>query len=189
MAFGTMPGMLAVRHDDADIGCVHTMLEINLDKTELLFLPGKGSTTTPWYPPLRLLGTWRRFWSRFWVQGLVISHRDYCNSVLTGLPVSAIKPLQLIQNAAARLLNKHKSKISTIRVPPSWPLDGLASSGARVYTVLIEVWSHIIKLQQVEEAVDQEPGAVMMSSLNEQSSLVAMKNTGESSSEPEVQLC
>ena len=38
------------------------------------------------------------------VQVLVISRLDYCNSLLAGLPVSAIKPLQRIQNVAARLV-------------------------------------------------------------------------------------
>ncbi len=34
---------------------------------------------------------------------------DYCNALLAGLPASSIKPLQLIQNAAARLIfNKPK---------------------------------------------------------------------------------
>ncbi|KAK0142778.1 hypothetical protein N1851_019292 [Merluccius polli] len=35
---------------------------------------------------------------------LVISRLDYCNSRLAGLPASANKPLQRIQNAAARLV-------------------------------------------------------------------------------------
>ncbi len=38
------------------------------------------------------------------VQALVLSRLDYCNALLAGLPVSSIKPLQLIQNAAARLI-------------------------------------------------------------------------------------
>ncbi len=37
------------------------------------------------------------------VQALVISRLDYCNALLAGLPSNTIKPLQMIQNAAARL--------------------------------------------------------------------------------------
>ncbi len=38
------------------------------------------------------------------VQALVLSRLDYCNALLAGLPASSIKPLQLIQNAAARFI-------------------------------------------------------------------------------------
>ncbi len=38
------------------------------------------------------------------VQALVLSRLDYCYALLAGLPASSIKPLQLIQNAAARLI-------------------------------------------------------------------------------------
>ncbi len=38
------------------------------------------------------------------VQALVLSRLDYCNALLPSLPASSIKPLQLIQNAAARLI-------------------------------------------------------------------------------------
>ncbi|XP_064157802.1 uncharacterized protein LOC135235844 [Anguilla rostrata] len=38
------------------------------------------------------------------VQAMVLSRLDYYNSLLAGLPASAIRPLQLIQNAAARLV-------------------------------------------------------------------------------------
>lgn len=38
------------------------------------------------------------------VQALVISRIDYCNSLLAGLPACTFKPLQMIQNAAARLV-------------------------------------------------------------------------------------
>ncbi len=43
------------------------------------------------------------------VQALVISRLDYCNTLLAGLPSCTIKPLQMIQNAAARLVfSEHK---------------------------------------------------------------------------------
>ncbi len=43
------------------------------------------------------------------VQALVISRLDYFNALLAGLPLNTIKPLQMIQNAAARLVfNKPK---------------------------------------------------------------------------------
>ncbi len=38
------------------------------------------------------------------VQALVISRLDYCNALVAGLPSNTIKPLQMIQNAAARLV-------------------------------------------------------------------------------------
>ena len=38
------------------------------------------------------------------IQTSVLSKLDYCNSLLTGLPACSLKPLQLIQNAAARLI-------------------------------------------------------------------------------------
>ncbi len=43
------------------------------------------------------------------LQALVISRLDYCNAPLAGLPSCTIKPLQMIQNAAARLVfSEHK---------------------------------------------------------------------------------
>src|SRR4029434_6841911 len=38
------------------------------------------------------------------VQTLVSSRLDYCNALLTGLLACVVKPLQMIQNAAARLV-------------------------------------------------------------------------------------
>ena len=122
-------------------------LKLNLDKTELLFLPGKGSPTqdltitidnsvvVPTQTARNLgvtlddqlsftaniaattrscrymLHNIRRIRplltqkaAQVLVQALVISRLDYCNSLLIGLPACAIRPLQLIQNAAARLV-------------------------------------------------------------------------------------
>ncbi len=44
------------------------------------------------------------------VQALVLSRLDYCNVLLAGLPACTIKPLQLIQNAAARVVFNEPKK-------------------------------------------------------------------------------
>jgi len=42
------------------------------------------------------------------VMALMLSQLDYCNAVLTSLPESTIRPLQRVQNAAARLITDTK---------------------------------------------------------------------------------
>ncbi len=58
------------------------------------------------------------------VQALVISRLDYCNALLAGLPSNTIKPLQMIQNAAARLVftlkNKGASRCHKITFLSKW---------------------------------------------------------------------
>ncbi len=44
------------------------------------------------------------------VQALVLSRLDYCNAILADLPACTIKPLQLIQNAAARVVFNEPKK-------------------------------------------------------------------------------
>lgn len=44
------------------------------------------------------------------VQALVLSRLDYCNVLLAGLPACTSKPLQLIQNAAARVVFNEPKK-------------------------------------------------------------------------------
>ncbi|KAI4895256.1 hypothetical protein NFI96_000433 [Prochilodus magdalenae] len=44
------------------------------------------------------------------IHAFISSRIDYCNSLLTGLPKKTVKQLQLIQNAAARVLTKSKRR-------------------------------------------------------------------------------
>ncbi|XP_075304653.1 uncharacterized protein LOC142366593 [Odontesthes bonariensis] len=122
-------------------------LKLNLDKTELVFLPGKAcpfrdlaitmddsvvtSTRTArnlgvtlddelsFSPNIASVTRSCRFLlynirrirpfltdkaAQVLIQVLVISRLDYCNSLLAGAPSSAIRPLELVQKAAARLV-------------------------------------------------------------------------------------
>ncbi len=48
--------------------------------------------------------------AQLFVKAPVISRLDYCNALLAGLPSNTIKPLQMIQNAAARLVFNEPKK-------------------------------------------------------------------------------
>ncbi|KAJ8349835.1 hypothetical protein SKAU_G00249650 [Synaphobranchus kaupii] len=123
-------------------------LKLNLDKTELLFMPYKTSPlhdlsiTVDWtvvaasrsarnlgvvlddrldfkehiratarscrfllYNIRRIRPYLTTYSTQLLVQTMVTSRLDYCNSLLASLPACAILPLQLIQNAAARLFS------------------------------------------------------------------------------------
>ncbi len=99
-------------------------LQLNLAKTELLVFPATpilqhdftiqlGSSTITPSASVRNLGvifddqlTFKEHIAKtaqLLVQAHVISRLNYCNALLAGLPLNTIKPLQMIQNAAARL--------------------------------------------------------------------------------------
>src|SRR4029434_3703975 len=50
------------------------------------------------------------------VQTLMSSRLDYCNDLLTGLPACVGKPLQMIQNAAARVVFTHPKRAHVTRL-------------------------------------------------------------------------
>ena len=56
------------------------------------------------------------------VTALILSHLDYCNAVLAGLPQSTLQPLQQVQNAAARLVSdtKPRDHISPVLAQLHW---------------------------------------------------------------------
>jgi len=96
-------------------------LRINPDKTELLFLPGKGSPTHDLTitfnsfvlaPTLTARNLGVTLYSQLSLTANIIATARSCRYMLhirrihpplAGLPAKAIRPLQLIQNAAARL--------------------------------------------------------------------------------------
>ncbi|KAI2645356.1 Protein RIK [Labeo rohita] len=75
-------------------------LQLNLAKTELVVF---SATPTLQHNLSIQLGSSTITPS---TSALVISRLDYCNALLAGLPANTIKPVQMIQNAAARLVFK-----------------------------------------------------------------------------------
>ncbi len=73
------------------------------------------------------------------VQALVISRLDYCNALLAGLPSNTIKPLQMIQNAAARLVfNEPKEPMLHLSLSPCTGYQLQLASSSRHWCLHIE---------------------------------------------------
>ncbi len=83
---------------------------------QLSFTDHIATTAGPADLPYTTLGRLGPFLSeqatQLLVQALVLSRLDYCNALLAGLPTCTIKPLQLIQNAAARVVFNERKKLT-----------------------------------------------------------------------------
>uniref|UniRef100_A0A8C5LKD6 Reverse transcriptase domain-containing protein n=1 Tax=Leptobrachium leishanense TaxID=445787 RepID=A0A8C5LKD6_9ANUR len=60
------------------------------------------------------------------IHALVISRLDYCNNLLSGLPLSRLSPLQSILNASARLI--HLTAALSLPLPSASPFTGSPST-------------------------------------------------------------
>ena len=63
-------------------------------------------------PPGLELGS--QYATQLLVQTLVISRLDNCNAILIGLPACVVKPLQMAQNVAARLMFNQPKRTQVI---------------------------------------------------------------------------
>ena len=75
------------------------------------------------------------------LQAMVLSRLDYCNSLIAGLPASATRPLQLILNAAARLIfNVPRYTHTSPKPPPPPPPPHTCTSRSQLLSVLAPRW-------------------------------------------------
>src|SRR4029434_3431955 len=73
------------------------------------------------------------------VQTLVSSRLDYCNALLTGLRACVVKPLQMFQNAAARLVfnQPKRAHVTPLLIELHWlPVAARIKSLMLAYRVL-----------------------------------------------------
>ncbi len=70
------------------------------------------------------------------VQALVISRLDYCNALLAGLPSNTIKPLQMIENAVARLVfsEPKRAHVTPLFISLHWLL---VAAGIKFNTLML----------------------------------------------------
>ncbi len=72
------------------------------------------------------------------VQALVISRLDYCNALLAGLPSNTIKPLQMIQNAAALFSTSPREPMLHLSLSPCTGYQLQLASSSRHWCLHIE---------------------------------------------------
>ena len=93
------------------------------------------------------------------VTALVLSRLDYCNAALAGLPESTIRPLQRVQNAAARLITNTKPSdhITSVLMRLHW----LSIKSRIVYKLCLQM--HLILTNQCP---DYMAGMVQLTAAN-----------------------
>src|SRR4029434_10988293 len=74
------------------------------------------------YNILKIRSYLTQYATQLLVQTLVSSRLDYCNALLTGLPACVVKPLQIIQNAAPRLVfnQPKRAQVTSLLIELHW---------------------------------------------------------------------
>ncbi len=86
------------------------------------------------------------------IQALVISRLDYCNTLLAGLPTCAIRALQMIQNAAARLVFNEPNGAFPLHGTARLTFGGFYKPGTFFSTTSAEVPERIVTTYIIEFA-------------------------------------
>jgi len=85
------------------------------------------------------------------VTALLLNRLDYCNAVLAGLPESTIRPVQRVQNAAARLITDTKPRAHI--TPVLMRLNGLPVKSRILFKLCLLM--HLIHTDQQPAYIDK----------------------------------
>jgi len=93
----------------------NNFLQLNKSKSKILILgPPSSSVVKSSFFQLRYIAKVKQFLCQrdleTVIHAFITSRLDYCNSLYRGLPQSTINRLQVVQNAAARLLTGTKKR-------------------------------------------------------------------------------
>ena len=90
---------------------------------------------------------------------LVLSHLDYCSSLLSGIPQQLIDKLQKVQNCSARLIFKtsKRTHISPLLAKLNWlPIT------QRINDKIYHFWLNCTGFQSLKELITKFPPCAMM---------------------------
>ena len=83
------------------------------------------------------------------IHAFVSSRLDYCNALLSGLPLESTKSLQMVQNAAARVLSCTRK---CDHITPSYPLHWLPINIRSDFKVLLMTYKTVRGLAPIVDA-------------------------------------